>query len=102
MAYRRHDELRILQLNVEDFTRTKESILEHLAAQNQADALLLQETHQSDALLLQETHQSEPSKLKLRGYCLVSYTPNTHYGLATFTKVALWRPNCQRAQPTKR
>ena len=77
MVYQRHDELRIPQLIVEGFTRTKGSILKHLAAQSQADVLLLR-----------ETHQSEPSKLKLRGYCRVSYTPDNQYGLATFTKIA--------------
>jgi len=90
MVHRRHDEVHILQLNVEGFTQVKGFILEHLAAQNQADALLLR-----------ETHQSEPSILKLRDYCLVSYTPENPIVSLPLQRLALWRSNCQRAHPTK-
>ena len=64
-----------LQLNVEDLTKAKINVIEHLA-----------QKYNPTAILLQETHASDTSRLKICGYQLAAHTESNIYGTASFVK----------------
>ncbi len=69
-----------LHLNVEGFTAAKKQVVEQLARNNNAIAILLQ-----------ETHCANPDSLAIAGYELCAHTTSKHHVLATFvTHDATW------------
>ena len=62
--------IRLLQLNVEDITKPKISIIKHLA-----------DTHDATAILQQEMHADDINHLKIAGYDLDAHTNSTTHEL---------------------
>ena len=65
----------LLQLNVEDLTKAKINLIEHLA-----------QKYNLTAILFQETYASDTSRLKISGYQLAALTESNIYGTASFVK----------------
>ena len=64
----------IFQLNVEGLTRNKRDLIRHLADENNANIILLQETHA-------ETEE----KLEIEGFNIIDYIPSKHHGIASYS-----------------
>ena len=66
-------ELFLLQLNVEGIFKAKLKIITHLATENKANTILLQ-----------EMHAKRPDMLTIPGYSLAAHTISDSYGIDTF------------------
>ena len=66
-------ELVLLQLNIEGISKAKLEIISHLATENKATTILLQ-----------EMHATRPDMLTIPGYSLAAHTISDSYGIATF------------------
>ena len=66
-------ELVLLQQNIEGISKTKLEIISHLAMENKATTILLQ-----------EMHATRPDVLTIPGYSFAAHTISDSYGIATF------------------
>ena len=70
---------RILQLNVEGFSKSKAEVLERIATEEKIDVLVVQETHTAD--------QEQLSKRgHITGFTIAGATFHSKYGTATYIK----------------
>ncbi|XP_049804080.1 uncharacterized protein LOC126242840 [Schistocerca nitens] len=72
--------IRICQVNIEGYTRTKGDILTKLLTEEKIDVLTLQETHLSEENI---------SRLLIPGYEIVGYKAHNKHGIATLIKKEL-------------
>ncbi|UYV65892.1 hypothetical protein LAZ67_3005828, partial [Cordylochernes scorpioides] len=68
-------DLKILQLNVEGFTRAKGEIIEKMMREHKADVIALQETH---------TPENSKSAIRIPGYVIICSKPHPKFGLAIY------------------
>ena len=78
--------------NVEGLTRAKRDLVRHLAGENNANIILLQETHLEDE-----------QKLQIEGFNLTEFIPGMAYGIASYIRDGInanpiqkspwWQPN---------
>ncbi|UYV70771.1 hypothetical protein LAZ67_8000553 [Cordylochernes scorpioides] len=68
-------DLKILQLNVEGFTRAKSEIIEKMMREHKADVIALQETH---------TPENSKSAIRIPGYVIICSKPHPKFGLAIY------------------
>ncbi|UYV68046.1 hypothetical protein LAZ67_5002899 [Cordylochernes scorpioides] len=68
-------DLKILQLNVEGFTRAKGEIIEKIMREHKADVIALQETH---------TPENSKSAIRIPGYVIICSKPHPKFGLAIY------------------
>ena len=63
----------LMQINAEGISKAKTEIITHLATENGATVILLQ-----------ETHATKPNVLNIPGYNLAAHTISGVHGIATF------------------
>ena len=68
----------ILQLNVEGLTRNKLDLIRHLADENNANIILLQETH----VVAEE-------KLEIEGFNIIDLIPSKHHDIASYSRESI-------------
>jgi len=69
----RHNNTKIVQINVEGLTRSKADIIYRLFPD--ADVLAIQEIH---------VPEGDTNRLRIDGYQMVTYTEHRRHGLATY------------------